>query len=367
VKRVSGAFIRSASSHHWTVNSVLAARQPIVSLFQIFYLGGELGIAARGGRVKPRPSNHSGGATNRFLDSRWGIFLKVAELGSLTRAAAMLNIPQSNISRQIVALERELGVRLFERTGRGVTLSEVGRRLLPGLGSLVRQAETLGDQLLTAGKTPIGEVRIGLLPWIATILAEDLFRAAGKSFPQVKLHFWEGTSGQLRELVDEGRVDMATLLHEHEAPASSSVLLRMTLHLVGPRDSPLIEKPTVSFKSLEGLPLIVPSANHALRSRLAQLEKLHQVTLNYAVEANSMRLQHAIAAAGGGFALTSGFDRVLPFPTLGSSKIVKPELPRSIVLETTLRRPNTLACREVERLIRARAPKLFSGQSINPP
>jgi DNA-binding transcriptional LysR family regulator len=286
-------------------------------------------------------------------------------LGSLTRAAAMLNIPQSNISRQIVALERELGVRLFERTGRGVTLSEVGRRLLPGLGSLVRQAETLGDQLLTAGKTPIGEVRIGLLPSIATILAEDLFRAAGKSFPQVTLHFWEGTSGQLRELVDEGRVDMATLLHDDEAPASSA-LLRMSMYLVGPRDSPLIEKPTVSFKSLEGLPLIVPSANHGLRSRLAQLEKLHQVTLNYAIEANSMKLQHAIAAAGGGFAITSGLDHIMPFPKLGSTKIVKPELHRSIVLATTLRRPDTLACREVERLIRARAPKLFSEQ-LNAP
>jgi DNA-binding transcriptional LysR family regulator len=266
-------------------------------------------------------------------------------LGSLTRAAAMLNIPQSNISRQIVALERELGVRLFERTGRGVTLSEVGRRLLPGLGSLVRQAETLGDQLLTDGKTPIGEVRIGLLPWIAGFFAEDLFRAAGKNFPQVKLHFWEGTSGQLRELVDEGRVDMATLLHDEEAPASSSALLRLSMYLVGPRDSPLIEKPTVSFKALEGLPLIVPSANHSLRLRLAQLEKLHQVTLNYAIEANSMKLQHAIAAAGGGFAITQGLDHITPFPKLGSTKIVKPELHRSIVLATTLRRPVTLACR----------------------
>jgi len=68
---------------------------------------------------------------------KWRAFLAIAELGSLTRAALFLDTNQSFLSRQINALERDCGTRLFNRTGRGVELSEVGTRLFPQVRSLL--------------------------------------------------------------------------------------------------------------------------------------------------------------------------------------------------------------------------------------
>ena len=68
---------------------------------------------------------------------KWRAFLAIGELGSLTRAALFLNSNQSLLSRQLNALERECGTRLFVRTGRGVELSDVGQRIFPQVRALL--------------------------------------------------------------------------------------------------------------------------------------------------------------------------------------------------------------------------------------
>ena len=75
--------------------------------------------------------------------SRLLLFAKVAELGSLTRAAVAMDTLQSAVSRRIAALERDCGGRLFHRTGRGVTLTDLGRRVLPAVTTLLADAERL--------------------------------------------------------------------------------------------------------------------------------------------------------------------------------------------------------------------------------
>ena len=297
-----------------------------------------------------------------FLNDRWNVFVKAAEFGSFSRAASFFNLPQSNVSRQIAQLEAELGARLFNRNGRGVTLSEVGQRLLPRLVDLVGQADRLTDQVLTEGQTPIGEVRVGLLPWCVPLLAKPIFQAVRAEFPQVELHFCEAASSQLDEYLEQGRIDLATLLQEHDGavPDRGRELTCMALELVGPIGSPPTKEATVRFQELDNLPLIVPSAGHPLRIWLAKLAKKHGVSLNIAVEADSIRLQHEVCLGEGGYALTSGLSKHVTIPGLASSTIVDPSIQRSIVLATTLRRPDTLGVRAVERLIRSQAPALFN-------
>ncbi len=299
-----------------------------------------------------------------FLDDRWAIFVKAAESGSFSRAANFFNLPQSNVSRQIAQLEEELGARLFHRNGRGVSLSEVGQRLLPRLVDLSQQADRLSDQILTQGQMPIGEVRVGLLPWCVPLLAAPVFRAVRSQLPQVELHFCEAPSSQLDEFLDEGRIDLATLLQEHDGttPARNKELTRISLELIGRTEAPLMDAATIRFRDLDGVPLIVPSAGHPLRISLARLAKKLGVSLNIAAEADSIRLQHEVCLGGGGYALTSGFNKYVAMSGLSSSTVVEPKILRSIVLAATLRRPDTLAVREVERIIREIAPDLFKEQ-----
>ena len=99
-----------------------------------------------------------------ILDSKWLVFIKVAELGSLSKAAHAFNVPQSMISRHIAQLEEQCGTRLFKRTGRGVVLTELGFELLPRIINLAIECGSIEDDIRTYGGEPIGEVRVGLLP-----------------------------------------------------------------------------------------------------------------------------------------------------------------------------------------------------------
>ncbi|MFW7345774.1 MAG: LysR family transcriptional regulator [Pigmentiphaga sp.] len=295
-----------------------------------------------------------------LLDPRWTSFIRVAESGSLTRAAVHLNVPQSMISRHVAQLERDCGNRLFRRTGRGVVLTEFGEQVFPRVQALIADAERLSDSIRTSGGVPAGEVRVGLLPSTVPMLASVLYAKVRESFPRVHLHLSEGASRHIEEQLNEGRLDMGLLLREGPSSAvQESVLAQFHLVLVGPRDAPLLRKGAVALAELEGVPLVVPSRPHPLRARLDSLAEARGMRLNIAVEADSIRLQHEVVAGGGGYALTSGLFEPRSGGPLACARIVKPALPRSVVLAHTVRRPHTLATREVQRLIGLVAPALL--------
>lgn len=287
-----------------------------------------------------------------ILDSKWTLFIKVTELGSLTRAAAALDVPQSVISRQIGVLERECGTRLFRRTGRGVVLTDFGMQIFPRVQALMANADTLSDEIRTTSGQPLGEVRLGLLPSVVPLCAGPLNRAAQERYPKVRLHLTEGSSVQLEDWLDQGRLDLSLLLREDDIEnPDEKTLRRMSLSLIGPHDDPLVREPTVSFEQLAGIPLVLPGEPHLLRARLNAVALQQKVKLNVAVEANSIHLQQEIVASGGGYAIIA--SPVLPRSPerFSVAKIVDPELPRRVVLITTLLRPNTLAVKAIFQLV----------------
>ena len=163
---------------------------------------------------------------------------------------------------------------------------------------------------------PTGEVCVGMLPSTVPMLASKLFAMVRERFPRVKLHLSDGSSAQLEEQLREGRVDMALLLREGPvSDVGESVLAQTTLELVGRRGDPLLQSGTIALSALEGLPLVVPSHPHLLRARLDTLAEARGLKLDFSVEADSIRLQHEIAAAGGGYAISSGLFELRNDPT----------------------------------------------------
>jgi DNA-binding transcriptional LysR family regulator len=287
-----------------------------------------------------------------IVDARWKTFLKVAELGSLTKAALALAAPPAVVSRHVSQLERQCGTRLFQRTGRGVVLTEFGHSLLPQIATLLAQAERLADEIRTQGDVPMGEVSVGLLPSTVPLLTGPMVSAVHERMPRVRLRLVEGASAQLDEHLREGRLDMAVVLREDAEPTPDEpVVARLALHLVGRQGDAHLQHGTIAFETLLGLPLIVPSRPHLLRARLERLAGERNVQLNVTLEADSVRLQHQAAAAGAGYAISGDPWGAQSDPRLQSVKIVSPELLRSVVIGTTLRRPHTLATRQVHRLL----------------
>jgi DNA-binding transcriptional LysR family regulator len=293
-----------------------------------------------------------------ILDSKWALFVKVTELGSLTHAAAVLNIPQSVISRQIGVLERECGARLFRRTGRGVVLTDLGQQIFPRVKALIAQADQLSDDIRTSSGQPLGDVRVGLLPSAVTRFAGNLYRAVSERFPKVRLHFTEGSSVQLEDWLNQGRLDLSLLLREDTRELPGEATLRtVSLSLIGPPSDPLTSQPTVEFRQLADLPLVIPGEPHLLRARLDALALQHHMNLSVKVEADSIRLQEEIVAAGGGYAIVAVTESAAG--RFSAARIVNPELPRRVVLSTTTLRPHTLATRAVSTLIQEMAATHF--------
>lgn len=293
-----------------------------------------------------------------ILDSKWSLFVKVTELGSLTHAAAVLDMPQSVISRNIGVLERECGARLFRRTGRGVVLTDFGQRVFPRVKALIAQADQLADDIQTASGEALGDVRLGLLPSAVRLFSGTLHREVAARFPKVRLHFTEGSSVQLEDWLNQGRLDLSLLLREDEREVPGEpTLKKLALSLIGPPGDPVTSQPTVEFRQLAELPLVLPGEPHLLRAKLHALALQHQLELTVRVEADSINLQEEIVAAGGGYAIVAA--SAMPKPDsarFSAARIINPELTRRVVLSTTLLRPHTLATRAVSNVIVEIAP-----------
>jgi DNA-binding transcriptional LysR family regulator len=178
----------------------------------------------------------------------------------------------------------------------------------------------------------------------------------------VQLHITEGSSAQLEEWLNEGRLDLSLLLREENTERTDEpVLTKLPLLLIVPVDHQLSLSNTIAFQEVLKLPLVLPSNPHPMRSRLEVMARQKGVSLKIGAEADSIHLQHEIAAHGGGFAITAGQLSAPQRERLATLNIVDPVLSRSVVLGTTLHRASTLALREVSRLVLEIAPAMLKS------
>jgi LysR family nitrogen assimilation transcriptional regulator len=302
--------------------------------------------------------------------ARLRLFAQVAEAGSLTKAAVMLDSVQSDISRRISALEHEFGGRLFHRTGRGVALTELGEQILPRVRELLEAADRLSSEVKGTAIAPRGEVRIGTMPSLSHPLINLLFRRTAEHFPQVRLHVFEGSSGQLDEWLKYGRLDLAILFRYGKASLrNEDVLALADSYLVGPIEDALTQAPTIDFAKLDGLPLILPGVPNGLRVALDGLAKRKRISLRVVMEADSLPIQKDIVADRGGYTVLAGHAVLQDVEAgrLQAARIVNPGIERIIALGTTTHHPLTLASREVGKLVHVIAEEVVQAGMLKAP
>jgi LysR family transcriptional regulator, nitrogen assimilation regulatory protein len=170
----------------------------------------------------------------------------------------------------------------------------------------------------------------------------------------------EGSSSQLQEMLDQGRLDLSLLLRDGgEAAPDEPVLIEGALCLVVAAGDPFASRPEIRFDEVAQLPLVLPSEPHPLRDRLNAIARKSGVTLRIAAEASSIRLQHEIAASGAGYAITA--ESIAPHDRgrLVPVKIVDPVLARAVVMAVARNRPHTLATKAIRSLLVEMAPPIL--------
>jgi DNA-binding transcriptional LysR family regulator len=285
----------------------------------------------------------------------WKLFMDAAEFGSLSKVALAYGTSQPHISRQISELEQECGGRLFQRTGRGVVLTELGQRIAPKVRAWMTSTEQLENDVHASAGTPIGKVRIGSLPSAAHPLVSTLYKQLKQHYPLIQLAVREGQGSQLETWLDDGSVDLAILFRTSPMPRNGDTyLVETSTYLVSADGDPLTSKPTVPFSALDKLPLVLFCRPSTWRNHLEEVSAERGVSLNVVLEADSLSLQTHIVSEGGIYALLGPYA-VAAAPQerrLRSAKLVAPVVTRHIALAMSRQGEMTLACRTVMQVAR---------------
>lgn len=198
-------------------------------------------------------------------------FVQVADLGSFTRAASVLQTAQPALSRQVRALEVELRQPLFDRNGRGVTLTPAGTRLLAHARGILQQVERARQDLESQRGAASGLLCVALPPSVGRTLTAPLVEAFRTRFPAATLSMVEGLSTTTLEWLVQGRVDCAVVYNATPAAAIALLpVLQERLYLVSarrPAQRGLLGRPA-PLATVAERALVIPGRPHAIRMRL---------------------------------------------------------------------------------------------------
>ena len=285
-------------------------------------------------------------------------FDAVAQHRSFLRASVALGVAQSALSRQVSALERDLGGRLFHRTGRGVALTELGERLSPRAHALVGDAAAFVVAARSGPEHVAGDVVAGIVPVAARGLGAELVAGLREAHPHVRLHVLEGYSGQVEEWLAAGRIDLAVFnRYRRGRVRDAEPLMQADLCLIARRGHPALRRGEVPLRAVAGVPLAMPIRPNSLTDLVAGIAAAQRFRLEIAVEAGSSTLiREAILAADlATLSPAEAFARELDEGELASARVVRPAIRQVTWLAMASGRPFTPAVRAVAQAIRALA------------
>ncbi|MSO65989.1 MAG: LysR family transcriptional regulator [Alphaproteobacteria bacterium] len=277
-------------------------------------------------------------------------FQTVAEFGSYSRASEFLRISQPAVSRQIRKLEGELGRKLFDRHGHGVTLTEAGRILLEHGQRALRQLDRIKDEIRGGTTGPSGVVSLAVAPAAGHYLVPALVQRMATEFPNVDLRVVGGFSGYTQEWLVRGQVDLACL-HDPLPHRGFDItpLLTEQVFLAGKPGTAPFQRGHARIEDLAQLPLILPSRPNASRRMLDSWVGRKRIAPNIRMEVDDHSIIRALIKQGEGFSLLTqcaitedverGEIQAWPFrprvawqlALVASAALLRSELARSVV------------------------------------
>lgn len=299
-------------------------------------------------------------------------FVRVAELGSFTRASIALNIAQPALSRQIRLLEVELRQNLLIRNGRGALPTEAGNLLLKHGRGILHQVEVAREELGAERGALAGRVSIGLPPSLSRLITVPLTHAFRAALPHAQLSLTEGFSVLMYEGLRVGSLDMAVLYNPESSPGLEMTGLHEgELVLISPRASTRPgragKKAGISLADVADLPLILPSRRNAFRilieSEMRDIGRKPQIAL----EVDGLNAILNLVEEGFGHGVlpaytVSNFDIVKPFLV---RRIHTPRLMSKLELVWSSRRPTTETQKKAREVVRQAVLSAIDSQAIH--
>ena len=237
-------------------------------------------------------------------------FILVAEHQSFRHAAELTLRSQSAVSLQIRQLEEQLGVALFHRPTRRVTLTQEGEALLKSSLTALRTIDDCVRNIHESIDLRRGRVAIACSPTIASSRLAPILRAFELDYPHVKIVVQEQNPSDLFESVQSGAVDFAIGPLANNPDLNFEIILEEKLFAIVPANLRGSRKATISVKELAGLPLLLLNPASALRALLNAAFEAEEIELTTKYEFSQAQTLLSMAAAGLGVAILP--ESVLP-------------------------------------------------------
>lgn len=298
-------------------------------------------------------------------------FIRVAEMGSFSKAAIELDIAQPALSRQVRLLETDLHTTLLQRTGRGVVLTEAGKRLFEHSVGILQLVARAREDLEATRDEPTGRIVVGLPPSMGRVLTLPLVDEFKRALPKARLAIVEGLSAHIVEWISTGRVDLGLVHNPGANPAiQTTPVLDEPLWLVsaaakGRRSAaPRVSAP-LAFADLPEFPLVVPEHTHAIRKLLETQAALTGVKLQIAWEVSSVQSILDLVRHGHGHAVLArsavlASDQPKAFDV---RPLAEAALKSRLCLAVSAHKPATPLVKQAERMLR----ELLRSRVPSPP
>lgn len=231
-------------------------------------------------------------------------FCAVAETGSFTRAAEREQVAQPSLSQQIMKLEEELGVRLFDRLGRAVRLTDLGQLFLPRARAILNQMRAAKQEVAEKQSTVAGPVCIGVIPTIAPYFLPARIAMFSRKYPQATITVVEDVTVRLLDRLRAGLVDLAIMAlpargHDLECfPLRTERLFAML-----PKGHCLAGRRSILMKELRDQPFLLLRDDHCFRDTAIEVCKRARVLPQIVFESGQFSSILGMVAAGLGISI----------------------------------------------------------------
>ncbi len=275
--------------------------------------------------------------------------VRVADLGHFGRAAEACNVSQPTLSGQILKLEHELGVTIFERAGRQVRVTRLGAKIVAEARNIVDRARTI-TRIAASGRDPmIGSLRIGIIPTIAPYLMPIFLPKCAAALPQAPLAIVENITDDLVGPLVDGDLDGAVVASQIDSDKIETVrLFAEPLFVLMPKGHALARHRRVKADQIDPKSLLLLNEGHCLRDQAIALCRHPDVGSGAGADTRATSLETLLhlTAAGQGVTVAPSIavaqwsgprDKLVSRPLAGGTRAIalamRHDAPRRAALE----------------------------------
>lgn len=293
----------------------------------------------------------------------------VAESGSFIRAAALQHMSQPSVSSRMRTLEDRLGVVLFQRTNKGIQITEEGQELLQHANIIMRQLENAEADMNSFRQSPVGLVRLGLPTSLTASFATPILERCMEEIPGVKLRIVESMSGYIIQWLQGNILDIGITFGASAPPdISITSLAREDLLLVGKNEESLNcyknSSGDIQFSALSKINLILPGPEHGLRALIEKQANKQAVKINVVIEIDAFgEIQRLVSKGYGYTIMSSAAFNDGSCRDLVACRVANPAISRVMNISFPTARIRSRASREVARIIEESVWEKIQGET----